>query len=353
MADYANTCESKTNGLSVISRSKKMRYPTRLPFRIATIFLTLPFCVAVCSMCALGKASDPIASEDTKANSQQQVQEKESNTVAEGIKSDSIEDAESVPALINKLLSGEADILPESLHPPKEPGYIYQIAGVFFTFLSLLALIQVLVIDRRSRSRRPSLVTEKTLLISDLRILSTDLRLFKKILSVVSFDERREEGEVTKEKEMVAIFENLEATDFPNINLSEYLQELEGQLPSNEDTACSELDPMACSNRNLSKPLIDSRLEEIDRKIISSRLDSMIQKTNTVMEKIKERQYLKNGGLRSKLDSMPPTVWYRILITIGVAAVAFVLFCYIPSYPVSTIFILCVLVVIANLLVNE
>jgi len=330
-----------------------MRYPTRLPFRIATIFLMLPFCVAVGSTSAVGIASDPIASEDTKANSQQQVQEKGSNPGADGIKSDLFDDAESVPALINKLLSGEAELFPESLHPPKEPGYIYTIAGVFFTFLSLLALIQVLVIDRRSRSRRPSLVTEKTLLISDLRILSTDLRLFKKILSVVSFDERRDEGEVTKAKEMVAIFENLEATDFPNIDLSEYLAELESQLPSAESTTCSELDPMADSKRDLSKPPIDPRLEAIDRKIISSRLDSMIQKTNTVMEKIKGKQYLRNGGLRSKLDAMPPTVWYRILITIGVAAVAFVLFFYIPSYPVSTVFVLCVLVFIANLLVNE
>lgn len=330
-----------------------MRYPTRLPFRIATIFLMLPFCVAVGSTSAVGKASDPIASEDTKANSQQQVQEKGSNPGADGIKSDLFDDAESVPALINKLLSGEAELFPESLHPPKEPGYIYTIAGVFFTFLSLLALIQVLVIDRRSRSRRPSLVTEKTLLISDLRILSTDLRLFKKILSVVSFDERRDEGEVTKAKEMVAIFENLEATDFPNIDLSEYLAELESQLPSAESTTCSELDPMADSKRDLSKPPIDPRLEAIDRKIISSRLDSMIQKTNTVMEKIKGKQYLRNGGLRSKLDAMPPTVWYRILITIGVAAVAFVLFFYIPSYPVSTVFVLCVLLFIANLLVNE
>jgi len=330
-----------------------MRYPTRLPFRIATIFLMLPFCVAVGSTSAVGKASDPIASEDTKANSQQQVQEKGSNPGADGIKSDLFDDAESVPALINKLLSGEAELFPESLHPPKEPGYIYTIAGVFFTFLSLLALIQVLVIDRRSRSRRPSLVTEKTLLISDLRILSTDLRLFKKILSVVSFDERIDEGEVTKAKEMVAIFENLEATDFANIDLSEYLLELESQLPSAESTTCSELDPMADSKRDLSKPPIDPRLEAIDRKIISSRLDSMIQKTNTVMEKIKGKQYLRNGGLRSKLDAMPPTVWYRILITIGVAAVAFVLFFYIPSYPVSTVFVLCVLVFIANLLVNE
>jgi hypothetical protein len=313
----------------------------------------LPFCVAVGSTSAVGKASDPIASEDTKANSQQQVQEKGSNPGADGIKSDLFDDAESVPALINKLLSGEAELFPESLHPPKEPGYIYTIAGVFFTFLSLLALIQVLVIDRRSRSRRPSLVTEKTLLISDLRILSTDLRLFKKILSVVSFDERRDEGEVTKAKEMVAIFENLEATDFPNIDLSEYLAELESQLPSAESTTCSELDPMADSKRDLSKPPIDPRLEAIDRKIISSRLDSMIQKTNTVMEKIKGKQYLRNGGLRSKLDAMPPTVWYRILITIGVAAVAFVLFFYIPSYPVSTVFVLCVLLFIANLLVNE
>jgi hypothetical protein len=110
---------------------------------------------------------------------------------------------------------------------------------------------------------------------------------------------------------------------------------------------------MADSKRDLSKPPIDPRLEAIDRKIISSRLDSMIQKTNTVMEKIKGKQYLRNGGLRSKLDAMPPTVWCRILITIGVAAVAFVLFFYIPSYPVSTVFVLCVLVFIANLLVNE
>lgn len=261
--------------------------------------------------------------------------------------------ATSTRALLDGFFTGNSLSPSTPIHPQKDPGVTYQLIVSFLTLLALFAIFQILVIDRRPKNPNSNLITEKTQLLSDLRIITTDFRLFKKILSVVSFRGVKSSYDSTTERELISKFENLDAIDFKHLDLSKHFSELESQFQRDSEgdhkhdvTDDNEKNPTYHAQLQLG-------IEEIDKGILSSRLDAVMEKIRTMKDKTAKDNYQSTGGLRALIEETQSTFLYRFLFIFVLAVIAYALVTFVPTLSFFTLLALIITLIVASLLIID